>query len=219
MGNRKKGWLGNENDQQISTIFFGFKPDETEPYQEDEQEQIEPAITGLSLIFLVLVIFSAIVLYCVMTTSLQTPFNTSSTVKRNTFYFLPQGWAFFTRDAREEKLWAYKRTGNGSLIPLSPSGGSFIYLFGINREGRKLTSDYNRLLSGIDSALWKHIDFDLTKIAVDSRQKTILHIKNKDETWKAKGEVVFVKKKLTPWAWSHFESVKMPSKYVRIFID
>ncbi|WP_410479179.1 hypothetical protein [Pedobacter miscanthi] len=141
-------------------------PGENKPDLRGEQEQREPAITGLSLIFIVLVIFSAVILYCVITTALQTPFNISSTVKRNTFYFLPQGWAFFTRDSREEKLWAYKRTYNGSLVPLSPPGGSFTYLFGINREGRKLTAEYNRLLIGVDSALGLLSSLELNRVQI-----------------------------------------------------
>lgn len=219
MATNKKCLLDNQINGQLPTNLSEPTLTGTNQHRMEKGYTKERESLGLSLIFIALVFFTGAILYCVVITSLQTPFNLSATLKRNTFYFLPQGWAFFTRDAREEKLWAYKRAQDGSLVPLNPPGGSFIYLFGINRGGRKLSSDYSRLLAGIDSTSWNHVAFDLSLIARESVRKRIFHTNNKDYTSKAKGEIVFVKKRLIPWAWSRFKSVKMPSKYVRIFVD
>lgn len=173
----------------------------------------------IKILFYSLVIFTGMIIFSIMGTSLQTPFYLSKYLKMNTSYFLPQGWAFFTRDAREEKLLVFKRESNGSLSPLAPPGGNYIYAFGLNREGRKIPMEYKILLKNIDSIAWQNIDYDLSLIAKKSLNTPIIKAINKGYQAKSCGEVIFVKTHTIPWAWSTFKTIKMPSKYVRLIID
>lgn len=173
----------------------------------------------LKIIFWALVIFSSTMLYSIMGSSLQTPFYINKLIKLNISYFLPQGWAFFTRDAREEKVFAFKRQLNGKLTKLSPPSASYIYLFGLNREGRKLSSEYLSLLSQIDRISWISCNYDLDEIAIQSHKIKPISLKSDTHISKCCGEIIFVKTRLKPWAWNKFESIEMPAKFIRLYVS
>ncbi len=194
-----------------------------ETHQTTGPEEISPnhalqPTCSIYMIFFSLVICSVWMSTLILITSVQSPFNLGSRVKRNVFYFLPQGWAFFTRNAREEKLWIYSRLNDGTLELVYPPGGSYKYIFGLDRTGRKLPSLYIKLLKVVDSAKWTASSGDLNLIARQSKEIPFLYIKCAKNAIYNKGELLFVQSPIVPWAWSKMKTVAMPSKYVRIYI-
>ncbi|MBE9601877.1 hypothetical protein [Pedobacter sp. MC2016-24] len=71
-----------------------------------------------------------------MGSTLPNPFYISRLLKGNIAYILPQGWTFFTRNAREEKLFIFERENNGSLSQVDLRASSYVYCFGLDRTGR-----------------------------------------------------------------------------------
>lgn len=171
------------------------------------------------LLFYFLACSTGVVLFSIMGTSLQTPFYINKVLKMNVSYIIPQGWAFFTKDARQEKLLAYKREANGKLTSLTPPGGSVKYLFGLNREGRRIPLEYKILLKDIDSLSWIDTDYDLTLIAKKSLNTPMVKAVNEAYHAQSCGEIIFVRTCTIPWAWSKLGTIKMPSKYVRLIIN
>lgn len=65
----------------------------------------------------------------------------SSPVLQSMRSIVPQGWAFFTRDARESTYSAYQETEHG-WVPIVPiSGGATRFAFGLNRGARLVDGD------------------------------------------------------------------------------
>jgi antimicrobial peptide system SdpA family protein len=173
----------------------------------------------LKFVFGGLVITSLVALFFLLITILPSPFYMRTAIKQNVSFLFPQGWAFFTRDAREEKLYAYKRSAKGNLETLSPPGSSYKFYFGLNREGRKIPIEYGQILQQVDSTLWSDAPFDLNNISKLTRQCKAVSVKNYNHKALACGEIIIVKTHVIPRAWSKFRNVKMPSKYVKVYVD
>jgi len=172
----------------------------------------------LRVIFLSLFIASITTLFIVIAGSLETPISLPFGIKLNVNYLAPQGWAFFTRDAREEKviLLAYGRSGK--LEKIQHAGFHSDYSFGLNRQARKIQMEYSIVTTQMDSLQW--IPF---KGSIDSlsRFAITLPARNADSKSfdpKLCGEVIVVKTKIIPWAWAKFDSVYMPSKVMKLYV-
>ncbi|MBF4629347.1 SdpA family antimicrobial peptide system protein [Curtobacterium flaccumfaciens] len=59
--------------------------------------------------------------------------------------FVPQGWGFFTRDAREDTYTAYRKSPQGWTAVSPISGGSPRFAFGLNRGARLVDGDIARI--------------------------------------------------------------------------
>ncbi|RAJ19751.1 SdpA family antimicrobial peptide system protein [Pedobacter cryoconitis] len=153
-------------------------------------------------VFGILILLGGLAIYSIMGSSMQSPFYISKWIKLNVSYFLPQGWAFFSKDAREEKIFAFKRRKDGSLERLSPSAASYRYLFGLNRIVRRLPMEYQFLLSQTDSASWIPSNYNIVEIGENSRTKKIVFKKNIFYKGICCGEIILIKARITPWAWS-----------------
>jgi len=172
----------------------------------------------LKFIFYLLVILTIFSLFSIVKSAVGGPFYVAKSLKSNVSYMLPQGWAFFTRDAREEKLYAFAKDNNGNYIQDQP-GGSAIYLFGLDRSGRKIQMEYSRLLNQVDSTEWTEAKFDLKAIATELKSKKIIRVKNLYNKNGICGEMLFIHAKIKPWAWSAYDSVKVDAKYLRIYVN
>ena len=171
----------------------------------------------LKWIFLLLIAFTAVMFYFVINSSLETPFNMQTSTKAQVSSFVPQGWAFFTRDAREEKWYAYEKIKEGKFI-LRPPGSSYKYLFGINRLGRRL--NYPILLASVDSLKWNNFYGNTDSLLKFSQESTPLSIKDEKLylTPECK-EVILIRMSIKPWAWSGFKNTKNNSKFLRLYVN
>uniref|UniRef100_A0A942SYH5 SdpA family antimicrobial peptide system protein n=1 Tax=Neobacillus citreus TaxID=2833578 RepID=A0A942SYH5_9BACI len=69
----------------------------------------------------------------------------SNAVLQTVRTFVPQGWGFFTRDAREDTYTAYRKSDTGWSAVSPISGGSPRFVFGLNRGARLVDGDIARI--------------------------------------------------------------------------
>jgi antimicrobial peptide system SdpA family protein len=118
--------------------------------------------------------------------------------------WLPQGWAFFTRDPQEDRLLVYQRHASGAWTPalLTPHGRPENVL-GMDRvsraQGVEVGQLYERLRRKDFEPCVGRLPACLDAHATDSRLPNLMPHKT------LCGRIAIVKQKLLPWAWSAWE--------------
>ena len=125
----------------------------------------------------------------------------------------PQGWAFFTRDPKEEKIELVYFSQN-KLIPYDFIGIRSCEYFGFKRDVRQDLDDLSKKAQGVPEKHWKQLEFN--KIYLDQSKPIILEL-NKRNFYKklCNGEFIFVKKSPKLWAWRNLED-KRKVKYIKV---
>jgi antimicrobial peptide system SdpA family protein len=131
-------------------------------------------------------------------------------------YFAPEGWAFFTRDPREERFKAFVRTRDGvwSDALTSPHSRA-ANLFGLNRRSTAQGIEIGLLLTEIPEKAWQgcrgEISDCLPALAVSNS------IQNVSPQPTLCGDVGISAQKPVPWAWSRSRTkIIMPSRLLRL---
>jgi|GEM_PF-2320792 len=128
--------------------------------------------------------------------------------------YLPQGWKFFTRDAREERLSMWKKTDGGAWVraDLGPNGSAANW-HGLSRRGRVESIEVGLLSTSIPKSVLVPCD-DEPGRCFDAQPAT-LRIKNEATTRRYCGTFGVAWTPPVPWAWSSLpEKPVMPSKTV-----
>lgn len=176
-------------------------------------------LSGLRLIFLLLVALLMLGMYLVGLSSLPSnPVSLSVNSKFHVVSFLPEGWAFFTRDARENMLYVYRRMEDGRWELVNVPGSSLRYSFGLNRKGRAIGPEIAVLLRQIDSDDWVESRSPLNNFFQNDTLKK--HVINDTAPLPAcTGDIILQLIPPVPWAWSGSKKeIIMPYKIVRLYV-
>lgn len=149
----------------------------------------------------------------------ESPISLTNNVNDNFSTFIPQGWAFFTRDPREAQILIYK-IEKGIIVPVEQKHSSIYNLIGINRKASKILSELQMLIYKIDKK--KFVDFKWNYQTHCYDNKIIKPIKLKNEFYKPilKGEYLIIFQKPVPWAWSKsINNLKMDAKGIKINVE
>lgn len=131
-------------------------------------------------------------------------------------YLTPEGWAFFTRNAREPKLLTYRLdAGRWRTADLGPHARP-TNLFGLDRRSRAQGVEIALLLGTIRKD--GPVDCkDAIPACLD--RLPALQIRNASPAPSLCGDVGIAQQEPLPWAWSRAASeVTMPSRVVRLDI-
>jgi len=122
---------------------------------------------------------------------------------------LPEGWNFFTRDPREERVFIYKTNANSEFTAIEEwPNNAYRNMFGIKRNARAIGTDYGMILSKISDSNWIKIDEkDLSVFFQRTKNLEPQFFFNYPDDAKEEarhflyGDLVFVKKQIIPWSW------------------
>ena len=168
--------------------------------------------------FSIISFFWAMCIYVIFITYMQyNPVSTSKSFKMNLSLFVVQGWAFFTRNAREPNLYIYKKNNSGKLeiIP-TQKNNSFDNYFGLSREARSLSVEVGYILKNIDTTSWV-----LSNKSIIEKYKFIKCIETENNAIhpQLKDTILLELKEKTPWAWiKSYEKIKLPNKTLKLYV-
>jgi antimicrobial peptide system SdpA family protein len=137
----------------------------------------------------------------------------------NAVFWAPEGWKFFTRDAREERTSMYVRGDGGWRTAALTPNARAENAFGLNRRGRAQGVELGLLTESVPATAWQHCDGSdplpcLERAAVSQR------IRNASPHPSLCGSVGLVSQKPIPWAWaSQGLHVTMPIAVVRLEVS
>jgi antimicrobial peptide system SdpA family protein len=156
-------------------------------------------------LFLLLIAFSCLLgfgLFVSMVgeSAIDLPFRT----QLNAVSFVPQGWAFFTLDAREERMLVYRVEGDGragslSWRPVDLSVSQPKYLFGLNRKGRTISYELQSIEQG-STGKWEERDVPLGPAVIAGLTCDTVVSRNADPILEK--ELLLVRVRPVPWAWA-----------------
>jgi antimicrobial peptide system SdpA family protein len=117
-----------------------------------------------------------------------------------TFLWAPQGWAFFTRDPREEKQTVYaKATAGWESVLLAPHG-RLTNVFGLRRTSRAQGVEMALLIDGIPAEAWQPCTLPVGECL--AQLPTGRPVVNRSPDPTMCGSVAVVLQKPLPWAWA-----------------
>jgi antimicrobial peptide system SdpA family protein len=146
------------------------------------------------------------------------PLTPSVSARLNISLLAPQGWAFFTRNAREPNTFIYAKNNNNKFAVIdNQKNTSRSNLFGISRDARSLSAEVVEILKQVDTSKWSAPS---TNDWEDQFKKTnCVSVINKSLHPILKDTVFIEYKEKVPWAWVKADDqVKMPSKTIKLYV-
>lgn len=130
--------------------------------------------------------------------------------------WLPEGWAFFTRDPREEDIFIFRQQGGvWQAVDFGPSSRP-AYVFGLRRKPRAMYIELGLVMAGIPRRGWAECSVDPLICVTGSA--TTFAVSNPSPLPAFCGLHALVLRRPVPWAWSQAQ-VAMPSKVARVNIS
>lgn len=125
---------------------------------------------------------------------------------------LPQGWAFFTRDAQEPRVSVYRYVDGQWTSAEAPPNNSPRYWFGLNRGARPHASEVGFISAGVAGTDWAECGRgDHVACLASLAPVPGLVVENSGTRPTVCGTVGLVVQDPVPWAWRNSdEPVRMP---------
>jgi antimicrobial peptide system SdpA family protein len=131
--------------------------------------------------------------------------------------WMPEGWGFFTRNPREDRIFLFSSVNGGWIKAALPQLGQPKYMMGLDRAPRAQGVEMAMLLVAQPlRKSWKPCQGEPTRCL--ERQVTApAKVKNRSPNPSLCGLVGFVKRAPVPWAWVNSpKPVVMPSSTARV---
>jgi antimicrobial peptide system SdpA family protein len=135
------------------------------------------------------------------------------------YSFVPQGWAFFTRDPREAQIAMYQKNDDGNYHLLDTRNASGKFYFGLDRRAAKVMAELQYAKRHIPMQNYVDSTFNYQTEAIFTNTNTLPHynFENVLHAPSLCGEYVIVFQKSLPWSWiSNLENIKMPAQIVKV---
>ncbi|WP_430908417.1 SdpA family antimicrobial peptide system protein [Maribacter sp. 2-571] len=173
----------------------------------------------LSIPVLTIVLWSVFFYLILISHFEYSPVHLSKSVSKEIFLATPQGWSFFTKNPRYERLGVYRMKKNGQIEQLTKPNFSLENQYGFNRQNRQFLSE---VLSSLKSTLLKDSIWHFSSKGALEASKEISSIYNFNSSFKDPmlcGRYILEMHKPRPWAWLSNKKYKNPKKYLMINLD
>lgn len=175
---------------------------------------INPRTSFLKFLYFIIVFVWVYISFIASNT--DNPVHLSYNSAQEIYSFVPQGWAFFTRDPKEEVVQLYMQQDDDLILINKSASLSFKDFFGLKRDVRKKSAELAEILKKIPSRKWSISD-DLDKLKNLRSLNTTDTIINVFEEKLLRGNYVIYSSRRKPWAWAKSET-KIPYRYIKIYI-
>jgi len=135
---------------------------------------------------------------------------------KQVYTYTPQGWAFFTRDAREDQVYIYKINKDGELKKINQKHANTDNFFGTSRKVSKMFAEVDIITSMIGKKKFYTTTWNYDKNSYGEIPDNFVEVKNLIKHPVLCGDYLLVYHKIVPWAWSNNDKVKMPAKVIKI---
>lgn len=137
--------------------------------------------------------------------------------RRGVEFALPQGWAFFTRDPREARRFAYQKKADhwvmALMLPHSRAGN----MFGLNRQGRAHAGEMERIMGLVGPNQWTACRGTVAACADSTGRPQ--RVDNPTSHPTLCGELLLMERPPVPWAWSAAAATTiMPGRVALVFV-
>lgn len=132
--------------------------------------------------------------------------------------FVPQGWAFFTRDPREPYVSLYQQSdGDWEQANSTTMAGPETY-FGLDRSARTENYEIDVIANEIPADAWVECEEELVVQCLPDSPEPVVDIRAYGEDPRFCGLVAVTHQEPVPWAWAGLLE-EMPGKYVFVEVE
>ncbi len=145
------------------------------------------------------------------------PLPISLPISRNVLMVMPEGWGYFTRNPREPIMQFYRLDGKHE--PVFEPNFSARYLFGMRRDGRKLSGEAGFVVSQVRAKAWI---VTRKRLSFESLPDSTVIVHNPTGNPMLCGDYLVQVQDRLPWAWAKSRArIVMSQKvaHVRIVCD
>ena len=136
----------------------------------------------------------------------------------NVLAVIPQGWTFFTRDAREPRLYLYERSVNG-WARRSQRNASVSSFYGLKRSAARLGVEMSVFVHAVPDEAWKPTAEAIGRDFDDAALPSIT-VKNAALEKTVCGAVLLEQRPPVPWAWAKSaDHLLMPGRVVKLNVE
>lgn len=147
------------------------------------------------------------------------PISLSDGIKKRMQFFFPEGWAFFTRDPKEDNINLYRVVNNRvDLTPVNLKSGDVSLFFGASKHARMQMAEVGEIIEKIPDSLWVKNRGEYSNPCIKPTDLVIAR-HNISNYKSLQGKYIIEKIKPTPWAWSNEKNVHMPSQYIIVNVN
>jgi antimicrobial peptide system SdpA family protein len=130
---------------------------------------------------------------------------------------MPEGWAFFTRDAQEEDLYVYRLEGD-RLIGIDERAHRALPLAAVNRMGRFRHAALAAVAEPVPDDQWTECRRDVAACAA-ARTDAPLPVARAAAQLDVCGPLVLAKRRPAPWVWfKRNPRFEMPSRIAKVVV-
>jgi antimicrobial peptide system SdpA family protein len=142
------------------------------------------------------------------------PLRLSSLAQFRMQSFVPQGWAFFTRDAQEPVARVFG-PADGGWVRLDYRNSAGSNWFGIKKDTRPIGIELAHLLLGVTRENWTSCESGDVAECIAAGGAVPLPVENGSLTRRFCGTIAVDNRRPVPWAWSRrVTPERMPSEHV-----
>ncbi|MFN8260913.1 MAG: SdpA family antimicrobial peptide system protein [Chitinophagales bacterium] len=158
-----------------------------------------------------IVFFAFLFLYVCSVYLGSNPINLSEKSKAKLVSFFPQGWAFFTRDAKMQNVYFFN-VKSDKLTQIELNSFTHQYYFGLNKESRVINAEISNIMSdnikSINEVVYRSNSFEnvLLKLNDTCNKLFYTHIKKKDYIDFDLGKYIIIIEEPVYWSMAHINS-------------
>lgn len=173
-----------------------------------------------TIVFIICFLISSLFLMGMFFNTLKVnPVKLKINLDNKVFTFVPQGWAFFTRNPREAQIILYKVDEFNNLKEIKQRHSSYRNIFGLNRRASKIMSELQFIKKDVNDSLFNNTKWNYQEAILNKIPSNFIEVTNQLEEPILCGEFVVVFQKAVPWAWSrNLSKIEMPAKIIRLKI-
>jgi antimicrobial peptide system SdpA family protein len=156
-------------------------------------------------------------IFLVLASSLRTnALSPGSSIRSADAYLFPQGWAFFTKDPRDQMVDVYRFGQDERLECVLQKNSASAYFFGISRKGRRVVLEISLILSTLPDSIWRtsrgEPDIHFLPQAITVHREPFMYVLTK-------GKYLIIEQRPIPWAWAKMNQKKYnPTKFLTLNI-
>ncbi|GGM76585.1 hypothetical protein GCM10012275_54140 [Longimycelium tulufanense] len=192
------------------------KPDDGSPggSPDGSSTRLGPLLGGLVAVW-------AVIVFCVVHPQLPSnaiQFSGERTLGQYARQILPQGWAFFTKSARDPQMTAWVPTDTGWELAMKGPHAESRNVFGLNRGSRAQAVEMGMLYGGLRSEQWAPCEDDTDNATCLDQVTSRIQVHNPGPAPTLCGPVGLIQREPVPWSWATTgdSDILMPGKAVRL---
>lgn len=144
------------------------------------------------------------------------PLSLKRSNQSNILSLLPQGWGFFTRNAREPSILVYRQKEN-KYIRVNKTASDKSYWFGLLKYSRAINREVGSVLKQIPDSAWQNIKE--TNNLLNFKTDSLVIVYNSSHNPILLGNFLLISQERLPWAWStKYGKIVMPYRKINVII-